>query len=218
MIFSSVTKSYKTLEGRKVILDDCSFHLKEGLSLAVLGGNGAGKSTLLRLISGAESADSGRIQRGSRRVSWPLGLASGFQTSLTGRDNIRFVARLYGRNPQTVIDEVEAFAEIGDYLTMPVKTYSSGMKARVAFGLSLAIDFDLYLIDEIIAVGDAAFKAKSLKAFKAKTKIADVIMVSHSTKTLKDFCDYAVTLHEGRMTFNNNLHEAITLYERETHT
>jgi capsular polysaccharide transport system ATP-binding protein len=211
----SVSKSYKSATSRKVILEDCSFALPLNRSLAVLGQNGAGKSTLLRLLSGAETPDRGKIIRKNLRVSWTMGLSSGFQSSLTGRDNARFVARLYGANPSKVVDYVEDFAELGDYLTMPVKTYSSGMKARLAFGLSMAIEFDLYLIDEIISVGDARFKAKSLALFKEKAGHARFIMVSHSKQTLQDYCDCSVRIKNGRLIYHDSLTEGIKAYEGE---
>ena len=146
------------------MLDQLSAVFEEGVSVGILGRNGAGKSTLLRILGGAEQPDSGRVIR-KGRVSWPIGFSGGFNGSLTGEENARFVARIYDADIDRVIEFAKDFAEIGDYFQMPVRTYSSGMKARLAFGLSMAIDFDTYLVDEVTAVGDATFQERCREAF-----------------------------------------------------
>ena len=155
-----ICKSYPIKDGKHVVLDDVNLRMEEGRNIAILGLNGAGKSTLIRIIGGAEAPDSGRIIRTSR-VSWPIGFAGGFHGSLTGRENLRFVSRIYGADIKAVTRYVEEFAELGPYLDMPIKTYSSGMKSKLAFGLSMAIRFDFYLIDEAFSVGDAPFRVKA---------------------------------------------------------
>jgi capsular polysaccharide transport system ATP-binding protein len=158
-----VTKSYMTLVGRKVVFRDLSFEIPSGMNVGLIGRNGAGKSTLMRLLGGADLPDSGKILT-EGRVSWPVGLRGGLQTNLTGRENVKFVCRIQGirrKGMQEKIRYVEEFAEIGAHFDLPVSTYSSGMRARLGFGMSMAFDFDYYLIDEVMAVGDASFKRKS---------------------------------------------------------
>ena len=161
---SHVCKSYGLPHGRKVVLDNVSHIFREGVNMGILGLNGAGKSTLMRVICGAESPDKGRVKRTSR-VSWPIGFSGGFHGSLTGRENMRFTCRIYGANIRQVTDFVEDFSELGPYMDMPIRTYSSGMKAKLAFGLSMAIGFDFYLIDEGYAVGDH-FKGRQADFFR----------------------------------------------------
>jgi len=211
--FESVTKRYRLRHGSKVILDHATFSIPRGSRLGVLGINGAGKSTLLRLVSGNELPDSGRIRRSNVSVSWPLGFADSFHGSLTGRENIRFVCRIYGRRFEEVVKFVQSFAELGEHLDMPVKTYSSGMKARLAFGLSMAFDFDVYLVDEITAVGDARFKEKCSDAFKNKLVASDLIVVSHSTQTLLQYCTSGCVLHDGNLQFYASIGDAILAYD-----
>lgn len=207
----NVTKFFRTEAQKKVILDRVSFAFEPGYSYGLLGVNGAGKSTTLRLISGAQLPNSGLIKRRAR-VSWPLGFASGFHAGLSGRENLKFVARAYGANTRHVIDFVADFAELGDYLDSPVKTYSSGMSARLAFGLSMAIEFDCYLVDEITAVGDARFKQRCEDIFAKRRAKADLIVVSHSMETIKMFCDRGIVLVDGRMLYFENVENAIEMY------
>lgn len=207
----NVTKFFKTEAQKKVILDRASFVFEPGYSYGLLGVNGAGKSTTLRLISGAQLPNSGSIKR-HIRVSWPLGFASGFHAGLSGRENLKFVARAYGADVRHVIDFVADFAELGDYLDSPVKTYSSGMSARLAFGLSMAIDFDCYLVDEITAVGDARFQQRCENIFAKRRASADLIVVSHSMETIKMFCDRGIVLVDGRMLYYDNIENAIEMY------
>lgn len=199
-----VSKSYKVNGIRKVIFDGLSFSFPNDRNVAILGPNGAGKSTLIRLIAGTELADRGRIVRRGR-VSWPLGFSSGFNGGMTGLENIRFVARIYRQDTEQMIDYVSDFSELGTALHLPVKTYSSGMKARLAIGMSLAIDFDCYLIDEIIAVGDERFKAKSKAAIDAKISHARVIMVSHSISQIMQYCDCGIMIRDGQIDYYDDI-------------
>lgn len=208
-----VSKSYRRDGTVRTVLSDVTLHLQGGCSYALLGVNGAGKSTLLRLIAGTELPNAGRIRRNAR-VSWPLGFASGFHPEMTGRENVHFVARIYGEPPVTISRFVEEFAEIGDYIAAPVKTYSSGMLARLAFGLSMAIAFDCYLIDEITAVGDARFQARCQAAFDARRAGADLIVVSHSMETVARYCSRGAVLADGQATSYSSLESAIETYLR----
>lgn len=193
-----VYKSYPTRKGMRTVLHDINFSLQKGEKLGILGRNGAGKSTLIRLIGGVELPDSGRIIC-NMSVSWPLAFSGAFQGSLTGMDNLRFICRIYNADIAKVKKFTEDFAELGLYLNEPVKTYSSGMKARLAFALSLAIEFDCYLIDEVIAVGDARFNAKCKYELFEKRKDRSLILVSHSENSIKQYCDKGVVLQEGHL-------------------
>ncbi len=206
-----VYKSYPLKEGKHVVLNDINLRIEEGRNLAILGLNGAGKSTLIRIIGGAEPPDSGRVIRTSR-VSWPIGFSGGFHGSLTGRENLRFVSRIYGADIKKVTKYVEDFAELGPYLDMPIKTYSSGMKSKLAFGLSMAISFDFYLIDEAFSVGDAAFRAKAAKALKERTAQSTLIFVSHSTAAVRQACVCGAVLNAGTLVYFPVLEDAIKHY------
>jgi capsular polysaccharide transport system ATP-binding protein len=208
-----VFKFYAANGHTKVVLDHVSARFQPGRSYGLLGVNGAGKSTTLRLIAGAELPNAGKIRR-SVRVSWPLGFAGGFHPLMTGRENVKFVARAYGEDPRRVLDFVEDFAEIGDYIDVAVKTYSSGMMARLAFGLSMAIEFECYLIDEITAVGDQRFQARCQEAFNRRRAHADLIVVSHSMSTIRDYCDHGAVLVDGRLMMFDSLDKAIETYHR----
>lgn len=179
--------------------------------MGILGLNGQGKSTLIRIISGAERPDSGTVTR-KAQVSWPIGFSGGFNGSLTGRENLRFTCRIYGANILDVTEFVENFAELGPYMDMPVKTYSSGMRSKLAFGLSMAIGFDFYLIDEAWSVGDASFRAKAEKLFEARKATSTLIVVSHSVATIRKNCDRAAVLHNGLLTEYENLGDALRVY------
>ena len=212
----NVTKSYMTLGGRKVVFRNLSLDLPEGRNIGLIGRNGAGKTTLMGLLSAVDLPDSGKIiTRG--RLSWPVGLRGGMQKNLTGRDNVKFVCRVYGVRGQEMQDKiryVEEFAEIGDYFDQPVSTYSSGMQARVAFGTSMAFDFDYYLIDEVMAVGDATFKRKSRKVFKDRLQHSRLILVSHNMKLISKLCNYVVHLDRGKATCYENVRRGIAAYQR----
>ena len=207
-----VTKSYHLKGIRKVIFDELSFIFPEGKNVGIMGKNGAGKSTMMRLLAGTELPDKGHIYR-NQKVSWPLGFAGGFNGSMTGIENIRFVSRIYGQDTDRVIDYVTEFAELGPSLRLPIKTYSNGMKARLAFGLSMAIDFQIYLIDEITAVGDASFKAKSRAVFRDKLADSQIIMVSHAPSTIKQYCDCGLLLVDGQATFFPTVEELLAAYK-----
>ncbi|ENO8416358.1 ABC transporter ATP-binding protein [Vibrio mimicus] len=207
----NVSKSYKTPNGSKQVLKPCSMPFPKGRNIGLLGVNGAGKSTLLRMIAGSEAPTTGKIIR-NVKMSWPLGFAGGFNGSLTGYENLRFVTRIYGEDIKRVEAFVSDFSELGDYLNMPIKSYSSGMKARLAFGLSMAMDFECYLVDEITGVGDRRFQEKCRDAFKARSEHANIIMVSHSMPTLKEHCDMGAVLDRGELTFYQDINEAIDVY------
>ncbi|MBO6816365.1 MAG: ABC transporter ATP-binding protein [Rhizobiaceae bacterium] len=210
--FESVRKSYRLGGVEKVILEDLNMTFPSGVSVGILGHNGAGKSTMMRLIAGAELPDAGKIRRYAN-VSWPLGFSGGFNGQMTGMENIRFVARMYGQDIAEMIDFVEDFSELGPALRAPIKTYSSGMKARLAFGVSMAVEFDYYLIDEITAVGDTRFKKKCAEVFEQKLRTSNIIMVSHSSGSLKQYCQHGCVLDSGRLDYYEDLDEAIAHHD-----
>ena len=213
----NLSKSYRTPQGRHYVFKDLNIELPTGKSVALIGRNGAGKSTLLRMIGGIDRPDSGRIITNST-ISWPVGLAGGFQGSLTGRENVKFVARLYAKRSELndKVDFVEDFAELGKYFDMPIKTYSSGMKSRLGFGLSMAFKFDYYLVDEVTAVGDARFKQKCSDLFSEKRETSNLIMVSHSLSSLSEYCDVALFLgRNNTLLYSDDIKEAIKIYRDE---
>lgn len=198
IIIKDVCKKYSTRKGYKTVLNNINFSLKKGEKIGILGRNGAGKSTLIRLISEIEKPTSGTITR-NMSISWPLAFSGAFQGSLTGMDNLKFICRIYECNIEKTKKYVEDFAELGDYLFEPVKKYSSGMKARLAFALSLAIEFDCYLIDEVIAVGDSRFTEKCKKELFENKKDRALILVSHNMNAIKNYCDRAMVLDSGNL-------------------
>ncbi|RYG93344.1 ABC transporter ATP-binding protein [Loktanella sp. IMCC34160] len=208
-----VDKFYELEGQRRYILRQQSMHFEAGYSYGLLGVNGAGKSTTIRLLAGLELPDSGTIRR-DLRVSWPLGFASGFNYLMSGRENLKFVSRAYGEDPKRVLKFVSDFSELGIYLNQPVKTYSSGMIARLAFGLSMAIEFDCYLIDEIVSVGDARFQQRCEDVFKERRKRASLIMVSHDMNMISRFCDRAMVLVDGELLAFASVDDAIGVYMR----
>lgn len=209
---SQVSKVYPTRSGENVVLDRISYTFPARTNIGILGKNGAGKSTLLRIIAGTEQADSGNVQRRGV-VSWPIGFGGGFSGSLSGEDNCRFVARIYGADIDEVVGFTADFAELGEYFYMPVKTYSSGMRARLAFGLSMAIEFDAYLVDEVTAVGDTNFQQKCRQAFQARSDRSSVIIVSHQLGTVRDYCQRCCVLRGGKLLEFDNVEEAAKAYE-----
>ncbi|HVL19644.1 MAG: ABC transporter ATP-binding protein [Allosphingosinicella sp.] len=211
--FRHVSKAYATRNQPKVVLRDFSLALPKGTKIGVLGRNGAGKTTLLGMIAGTVKPDSGSIERRAS-ISWPLGFAGSFHADLTGAQNIRFVARIYGIDTDSLIAYVADFAELGDFMDMPIRAYSSGMKARLAFGMSMGIAFDWYLVDEITAVGDTNFKAKSLAVFKNRLKNSGMLMTSHSPSVIRAYCDSGLVLERGDATFFEDVEEAIAHHER----
>lgn len=211
-----LTKSYLHHKGgRKYIFRDLSFTIPSGRNVAIIGRNGAGKSTLMNLLSKVDTPDSGRIIT-DKSISWPVGLSGGFQGSLSARENVKFIARTQGfrgKELQEKVKFVEEFAEINEYFDLPTKTYSSGMKGRVAFGLSLAFDFDYYLVDEAMSVGDAHFKKKASDAFKAKVGQANILLVTHGMTQVRTMCDLVLVLDKGQATLYDDVEEGIKVYQ-----
>ncbi|CAN5254469.1 ABC transporter ATP-binding protein [soil metagenome] len=213
IICRDICKSYTHGQSRKQVLNNVNLTIQPGERVALLGRNGAGKSTLIKLIGGVEMPTSGKIIR-QMSLSWPLGFGGGFQGSMTGYDNARFIARIYQRDYSSVRAFVEDFTELGRQLKMPVKTYSSGMRARLAFALSLAIEFDCYMIDEIILVGDQNFHRKCQHELFEKRSDRAMILASHSTEIIREFCDRAVIIHKGEATEYDDVSLAVETYSR----
>ena len=209
----NVFKYYRTQGHVKVVLDHVSMDFQSGRNYGILGINGAGKSTLMRIMGGTEFPNSGRTVRRAR-ISWPLGFAGGLHPKLTGLENVQFVARVYGHNVKKVVDFVEDFSELGRYMNVPISTYSSGMSQRLAFGLSMAVDFECYLIDEVTAVGDARFQVRCAAEFAKRRSKADIIMVSHDMATLQNYCNRGIVLAHGRLHVFEKIDDAIELYKR----
>lgn len=210
----SVTKYYPTPRGRRFVFRNLQLRFPDGVSIGVLGPNGAGKSTLLRLLGGIEAPNRGRVIT-DQRISWPVGLSGSFQGSLTGRDNVQFVCRMFGLDPHDMRDRVrwvQDFAEIGEAFDRPTKDYSSGMRSRLAFGLSMAFDFDYYLIDEVLAVGDPAFRRKSHAVVRERLALAKVILVSHNMADIRAWCDRVVVVRGGRADLFDDAEQGIRAY------
>ena len=212
IVLDNVTKRYSTRQGSRVVLDNINLTIHPGEKIGILGRNGAGKSTLIRLISGAELPSSGRVHR-HMSISWPLAFTGGFQGSLTGLDNLRFICRIYGTDIESAIPRVEEFSELGIYLNEPVKKYSSGMRARLAFAISLAIDFDCFLIDEVAAVGDSRFHQKCENELYEKRKDRAMIIVSHQPEQIVLHCDRAAVLHEAKIHCFDDVTHAYEFYQ-----
>lgn len=206
--FENLSKSFWVRGREKVVIDHLDMSLPDGKSIALLGRNGAGKSTLLSIIAGAMPPDTGRVIHNGT-MSWPVGLGGTFHPQMTGAQNVRFVARVYGVDAESLLHFVREFSELGVQFDNPVKTYSSGMRARLGFGLSMGIKFDTYLIDETTSVGDARFTRKSRAVFLERVKDASAIMVSHQVRTLREFCDSGILLHDGKLTYFEDLEDAI---------
>jgi capsular polysaccharide transport system ATP-binding protein len=206
-----LTKSYPVGHGRKHVLRGLDLTIAKGEKIGLLGRNGAGKTTLIKLLGGVEMPTGGTIRR-NMSISWPLGFGGGFQGSLTGYDNARFISRIYGEDYDTIKDFIEDFSELGRQLQMPVKTYSSGMRARLAFALSLVIEFDCYLIDEVIMVGDQNFQRKCHYELFEKRADRSLILASHSAELVREFCDRAMILHEGLGQAYSDVEEALRVY------
>ena len=210
----SVKKTYATTTGRKVVLDDATLTFTPGHNFGILGGNGAGKSTLIRLLAGSEMPDRGTIRRYAR-VSFPLGFGGTFHGALTGRENVAFIARIYGAALRPTLRYVEEFAELKEYWEMPVNTYSAGMRARLAFGTCLAIEFDVYLIDEVTEIGDDRFRHKCAAAFHDRMRQSDIILVTHNSGTIRQYCDRAVVLANGRLQLFDDVSRALAHHRRQ---
>ena len=209
-----VWKRYHTFKATGWVLRDIDFVIPRNLSVGVIGRNGAGKSTLLQLIAAMDSPERGQVIRHCR-VSWPIGLFSGLQPTMTGRQNAKFVARIHGDGASIaeVMAKVEDFAEIGEAMDRPIKTYSSGMRARLNFGLSLAFDFDVYLSDEATAVGDAVFRKKASAAFKERVGKSSLVMVSHQEGILKELCQAGVLIDQGHAHWFDDISDALKAYD-----
>jgi capsular polysaccharide transport system ATP-binding protein len=210
--FENLSKSFWVGGARKVVIDDLTATLPTGASLALMGRNGAGKSTLLAMIAGAMRPDRGRIISDGT-ISWPVGFGGSFHRDLTGAQNVKFVARIYGVDTDELLEFVKHFAELGKHFHMPVRSYSSGMKSRLAFGTSMGIKFDTYLVDEVTAVGDANFKRKSRAVFRERMKTSSAILVNHSLGELREFCDAGIVLEGGKIHYYEDLEEAIEVHE-----
>ena len=213
--FRNVSKSFWTGERRKVILDRASFRVELGNSLGILAPNGTGKTTLINMMAGLEKPDEGKIERRSR-ISFPLGFMGGVVGRLSAVENARYIARLYGKDP----DYLEAFCRwvcgLEEYFDMPVGTYSAGMRARFSFSLLLALDFDIYLIDEgMPGTTDAEFNRKAGTVLRDRLQTATVVVVSHQASTLEKFCRSAAVLRNGQLSMFDTLEEAKELYDYE---
>ncbi|MGV6859082.1 MAG: ABC transporter ATP-binding protein [bacterium] len=209
---NNLSKSYRTREGSREVLSNVNLEIKPKEKVGILGRNGSGKSTLIRLISGAERPSSGVIKR-DMSVSWPLAFGGAFQGSLTGLDNLKFICRVYGTTASDKVEFVEEFSELGSYLREPVKHYSSGMRARLAFAISMVIEFDCFLIDEIVAVGDSRFHEKCRVQLFEERKDRAMIIVSHDPGYIREHCDRAAVLQRGKLHNFEDTGHAFSFYE-----
>jgi capsular polysaccharide transport system ATP-binding protein len=211
----NVTKSYPTLNGKKFILEDVTLDIPRK-NIGILGRNGAGKSTLLRMLGGIEYPDSGKISSDCS-FSWPMGLSGGFIPTMSAKENVKFVCRIYdkyGDEMREIVESVREFCDIGEYFDMPMKTYSSGMRSRVGFGLSLSFDFDYLLIDETLATGDTVFKEKAKEALENKIGECNILLVNHGVQVLKNMCDVGILLHEQKLYYFDDIGDAIKEYNK----
>lgn len=212
IVLDQVTKRYPSIRGPIQVLKGVDMTVDMGEKVGIIGRNGAGKSTLIRLIGGGEKPTTGSITR-TMSISWPIAFSGGFQSGLTGRDNLRFICRIYGQDPAEKLPFVKEFSELGDFLDQPIRIYSSGMKARLAFAISMAIDFDCLLIDEIMAVGDAKFNAKSREELFVKRAHKAMIIVSHNMKYVQQNCSRAYLMNDGRLERFDDVDEAIAAHK-----
>jgi capsular polysaccharide transport system ATP-binding protein len=210
--FENLTKSFWLRGERRIVIDNLNLTLPTGRSLALLGRNGAGKSTLLEMIAGTLRPDHGRVVTDGT-MSWPVGLGASFHRDLTGAENVRFIARIYGVETDDLVAFVADFSELGKFYHMPMRSYSSGMRSRLTFGASMGIRFDTYLVDEVTAVGDKSFKRKSREIFAARMQHSSAIMVNHSMSQVRKFCDAGVVLENGKLQYFEDLEEAIAVHE-----
>ncbi len=208
----NISKKFKTQNGWNTIFKNVNLEINKGEKVGILGRNGSGKSTLVRILGGIATPDEGVVEKGMS-ISWPLALSGGFQGSLTGLDNIRFICRLYNSDYSKVLEYVENFSELGTYLSEPAKTYSSGMRGRLAFALSLAIDFDCFLIDEVLSVGDDRFRARCHEELTIKSRDRSIILVSHNPSTIKQICNKACVLSDKQLHHFDNLDTAFSFYQ-----
>lgn len=212
IVLHQVTKRYPSLRGPIQVLKGVDMTVDMGEKVGIIGRNGAGKSTLIRLIGGGEKPTTGSVTR-TMSISWPIAFSGGFQSGLTGRDNLRFICRIYGQDPAEKLPFVKEFSELGDFLDQPIRIYSSGMKARLAFAISMAIDFDCLLIDEVMAVGDAKFNAKSREELFVKRAHKAMIIVSHNMKYIQQNCSRAYLMNDGRLQRFDDVNEAIAAHK-----
>ncbi|MFE3836320.1 ABC transporter ATP-binding protein [Pseudogemmobacter sonorensis] len=203
-----LSKTFILRGQHKVVADNLNVTFPTGVSVALLGRNGAGKSTLLKIIAGSMRPDRGRVVSDGT-ISWPVGFAGSFHGELTGVQNTRFLARVYGVDSDELVESVRDFAELGVHFNLPVRTYSSGMRSRLAFGISMAIDFDTYLVDEVGAVGDASFREKSDRVFRQRIAASAAIIVSHSLHYVQRTCQHGAVLEEGRISYYTDINQAI---------
>ena len=209
---NQITKFYSTRYGQHCVLDGVDLTIHPGDKVGILGINGAGKSTLIRILSGAELPSSGRIHR-SMSISWPLAFSGAFQGSLTGLDNLKFICRIYNQDYNDKVDFVEDFTELGKFFREPVKTYSSGMAARLAFAISMAVEFDCFLIDEIISVGDARFISKCEQELFEKRKDRSYVIASHQPHSIREHCNLAGVLVSGKIQLFSDIEAAYAYYQ-----
>ena len=211
----NVTKYFQTKKGKNYILNNVTFTIPSNISIGILGRNGAGKSTIMRMLGQIEFPNRGKITS-NKSFSWPLGLSGGFVNNMTGKANVKFICRLYGKKPEEIkkiIEFVKEFSELKNYFDMPIKTYSSGMKGRLSFGLSLAFDFDYMLIDETLAVGDARFRKKSKEALLKKIESCNILLVSHDMSILKELCEAGIVVNNGKISYYDRIENAIAEYD-----
>lgn len=208
----NLTKVFVVRGQRKVVCDNINLHVPSKVSVALLGRNGAGKSTLLKILAGNMEPSSGEVLSDGT-ISWPVGFAGSFHPDLTGAQNVKFVARVYGVDTGATLRFVEDFAELGPHFRLPFRTYSSGMRARLAFGLSMAVPFDTYLVDEVTATGDAAFRRKSSALFRARMRDAGAFVVSHAMGQIRELCDVGLVLENGQASYYEDVEAAIAHHE-----
>lgn len=209
---NNITKVYRTRRGNHRVLDNVSMTIEPGEKVGMLGPNGAGKSTLMRIVSGAEQPTFGTVER-TMSVSWPLGFVGGFQSSLTGYDNLKFICRIYSHDHQELLPYIQDFSELGHYLFEPVKSYSAGMRARLAFAISMAIDFDCLIIDEVIAVGDQRFQEKSRNELLNKRRNKAMVIITHEMHFIRENCSVVYVVENGQLRKFQDIHEGIEFHE-----
>jgi len=208
----NVNKVYKTLRGQHHVLRDINLSVEKGQKIGILGRNGAGKSTLIRIVGGVEQPTTGRLYR-DMSISWPLAYSGAFQSSLTGFDNLRFICRIYDVDPYDKLDQVEDFAELGKYMFEPLGTYSAGMRARLGFAISLVVEFDCFLIDEVTGVGDDRFQQRCHDELFVKRADRAIFLVSHNAAFVRQICDKAAVLTRGVLSSFDDMDEAYNFYQ-----
>lgn len=212
IVLRNLTKTFRLHGKRKTVANNLNVTFPSGVAVGLLGRNGAGKSTLLKIIAGTSMPTRGEVLTDGK-ISFPVGLASSLHPDLSGAQNTRFVARIYGAETSALMDFVEDFAELGDHFHLPVRSYSSGMRGRLAFGINMGLKFDTYLIDEVMAVGDSAFKAKSELVFKDRLQSAGAIFVSHSLGAMSRICQAGAVLENGNLTYFDDIDDAIQFHQ-----